>query len=280
MSKRGFHTDSKGLDKPLIWVYDINNLSVNLYGLVEGAPFKTSLLLRINKRAYSTNLPIPVIKYENADRQKLSILEENKVKSGVYLFRNLTNEKIYIGSSMDLRRRFKEYFNVNHLLRNKNLAICAALGKYGYSLFSLEVLEYCDPSNILKREQYYLDLIKPQYNILKTAGSFVGFKHTEETKNKLAVLFKGNKNSQNHPAAVSVEVLDLESGETSIFSSARKAAVALNISNSTVMYKLRGNPSKTYKNRYIFNYTEKPRHFSVYLSRSPNTCCVNSFIIP
>ena len=144
---------------------------------------------------------------------------------------------------MDLRRRFKEYFNVNHLLRNKNLAICAALGKYGYSLFSLEVLEYCDPSNILKREQYYLDLIKPQYNILKTAGSFVGFKHTEETKNKLAVLFKGNKNSQNHPAAVSVEVLDLESGETSIFSSARKAAVALNISNSTVMYKLRGNPS-------------------------------------
>ena len=62
---------------------------------------------------------------------------------------------------MDLRRRFKEYFNVNHLLRNKNLAICAALAKYGYSQFSLEVLEYCDPSNILKREQYYLDLIKP-----------------------------------------------------------------------------------------------------------------------
>lgn len=41
MSKRGFHTDSKGLDKSLIWVYDINNLSGNLYGLVEGAPFKT-----------------------------------------------------------------------------------------------------------------------------------------------------------------------------------------------------------------------------------------------
>lgn len=44
LSKRGFHTDSKGslrLDKSLIWVYDINNLSGNLYGLVEGAPFKT-----------------------------------------------------------------------------------------------------------------------------------------------------------------------------------------------------------------------------------------------
>lgn len=74
----------------------------------------------------------------------------------------------------NLRRRFKEYFNVNHLLRNKHLAICAALAKYGYSQFSVEILEYCDPSDILKREQYYLDLLKPQYNILKIAGSFAG----------------------------------------------------------------------------------------------------------
>lgn len=41
MSKRGIHTDSRGLNKSHIWVYDINNLSGNLHGLVEGAPFKT-----------------------------------------------------------------------------------------------------------------------------------------------------------------------------------------------------------------------------------------------
>lgn len=76
---------------------------------------------------------------------------------------------------------FKEYYNVNHLLRNKNLAICAALIKYGYSQFapsfsfhliqsfpflhssemkSLEIIEYCDLSVLFKREQYYLDLLK------------------------------------------------------------------------------------------------------------------------
>ena len=269
MSKRGFHTDSKGLDKSLIWVYDINNLSGNLYGLVEGArepqaplqrpyrafaPFKTktSLLLGINKRAYSTNIPVAMPKYANADVQKLLILEENKGRSGVYLLRNLNNEKIYIGSSIDLRRRFKEYFNVNHLLRNKHLAICAALAKYGYSQFSVEILEYCDPSDILKREQYYLDLLKPQYNILKIAGSFVGFKHSTETKNKLAAIFKGNKNSQNHPKAVPVQVLDLETGETTKYTSARKAAEAFNMSDSTVRRKLKDNTSKPYKNRYVF----------------------------
>src|SRR5256885_7910596 len=50
-------------------------------------------------------------KYENSDIQKFQILEENKGKSGVYLLRNLINKKTYVGSSIDLRRRFKEYFN-------------------------------------------------------------------------------------------------------------------------------------------------------------------------
>lgn len=40
ISKRDIHTDSKGLNKPLIWVYDVTNLSGNLHGLVNGAPFK------------------------------------------------------------------------------------------------------------------------------------------------------------------------------------------------------------------------------------------------
>jgi hypothetical protein len=33
-----------------------------------------------------------------------------------------------------------------------------------------EILEYCEPSKVLEREQYYIDLLKPEYNILKTAG--------------------------------------------------------------------------------------------------------------
>lgn len=113
-------------------------------------------------------------------------------------------------------------------------------------------MEYCDPSDILKREQYYLDLLKPQYNILKIAGSFLGFKDTTETKNKLAYIFKGNVNGINQPTAISVQVLDLETGVTTKFTSARKAAEAFNMSNSTVIRKLKENPRKPYKNRYVF----------------------------
>jgi group I intron endonuclease len=42
--------------------------------------------------------------------------------------------------------------------------------KSGYSGFKLEILEYCDSKDLLKREQYYLELLEPEYNILKTAG--------------------------------------------------------------------------------------------------------------
>ncbi|KAF2135058.1 uncharacterized protein K452DRAFT_240071, partial [Aplosporella prunicola CBS 121167] len=32
---------------------------------------------------------------------------------------------------------------------------------------------------LIQREQYYLDLLKPEYNILRTAGSSAGYNHTE-----------------------------------------------------------------------------------------------------
>jgi hypothetical protein len=38
---------------------------------------------------------------------------------------------------------------------------------------------------LLKREQYYLDNLKPQYNIVETAGSTLGYKHTEESIEKM-----------------------------------------------------------------------------------------------
>jgi hypothetical protein len=38
-------------------------------------------------------------------------------------------------------------------------------------------LEFVEPGeNVLAREQYFLDLLKPEYNVLKFAGSSLGFK--------------------------------------------------------------------------------------------------------
>ena len=87
-----------------------------------------------------------------------------------------------MGSGLDLSKRIGDYFKKSELDRNPR-PIHAALLKYGYDNFDLEILEYCRADELVAREQYYLDLIKPEYNILNQAGSLLGFKHSEETLN-------------------------------------------------------------------------------------------------
>src|SRR5690606_15511475 len=75
-----------------------------------------------------------------------------------------------------------QYYNIKYITRaSKSSLICRALLKYGYSSFHLDILEYCDPSVIIKREQYYIDTLKPEYNILKEDCSIFSCKQTIES---------------------------------------------------------------------------------------------------
>lgn len=85
------------------------------------------------------------------------------------------------------------YYRPSELKRNIR-PIHLALLKYGHENFTLEIIEYCHKSEVLEREQYYLDLLKPEYNILKFAYSMLGFKHSEEN----IALFKQKKISLEH----------------------------------------------------------------------------------
>ena len=132
-------------------------------------------------------LCVPILSYTNADTQKESILDDNKSKAGVYCWTNIKSGKKYVGSSVDLYRRFMHYYNIKYIIRaSKSSLICKALIKYGYSSFHLEILEYCDSSIIIEKEQYYIDILKPEYNILKVAGSLFGYKHTIESLQKMS----------------------------------------------------------------------------------------------
>ncbi len=97
---------------------------------------------------------------------------------------NNLNGKTYVGSAINLSKRLGSYFNEKELNKNPR-PIQDALLKYGHLNFTLEILEYCSKAKLLEREQFYLDLLIPDYNILKYAYSLLGFKHSEETLEKL-----------------------------------------------------------------------------------------------
>jgi len=127
----------------------------------------------------------PIKVYYNCDTDKSTILKENRNKAAVYRWVNNINNKTYIGSTANLTKRLYKYYSAKFLMESK-LPIIKALLKYGYSNFSLEVLEYCtqDKDTLIKREQYYLDLLKPEYNILTNAYSTLGYKVSEENLDK------------------------------------------------------------------------------------------------
>jgi group I intron endonuclease len=140
-----------------------------------------------NKSIPSTKcdrLIYPIKSYENAELLKDMILKDNKGKSGIYRWVNNINNKTYIGSGVNLTKRLRSYYNKKELNKNPR-PIQDALVKYGHKNFTLDILEYCPETKLLEREQYYLDLLIPDYNILKYAYSLLGFKHSQETIDKL-----------------------------------------------------------------------------------------------
>lgn len=141
-------------------------------------------------------LNLPIL-YDDADIEKPIAIKNNRKLSGIYKWTHKESKKIYIGSSVDLGRRFSCYFSYEYLSKHsKSRFIYKALLKYGYSAFSLEILEYCDKENLLKREQFFIDELKPEYNLLKIAGSRLGSKHSELSRSKISKSLTGLKASE------------------------------------------------------------------------------------
>lgn len=292
----------KGGSKGLILSEETKNkISKALKGVYISFPLSKFKLNTITQRTYSSqsdpyrfpntprsrvlaeNLGKNPIFYDDSCNLKKVILKENKGKSGIYMWTNKITGDIYIGQSIDLANRLKRYFNANYLEKNKSFLISRALVKYGHSSFSLTILEYCEKSELNEREQYYLDNLEPDYNILKNAASFLGYTPTEEAKTKISQALKGInrseetkdlirekagvplgrkhsedtklKMSMSSPRGNSVNVYEKcdSSGFKLIgsFVSARRAGIFLDLSKSTVIKYM--NSRAIYKDRYKFS---------------------------
>lgn len=138
----------------------------------------------MNKNKLTENVLNPVKRYLDTELNKANVLAENRNKSGIYRWINNENGNTYVGSAVNLSKRINSYFQEGELNRNPR-PIKNALLKYGHENFNLEILEYCNKEDLIKREQHYLDELTPEYNVLKQAYSLSGFKHSDETIEKL-----------------------------------------------------------------------------------------------
>ena len=131
----------------------------------------------------------PAVSYKNAKNNKSLIFKDNKGKAFVYRWINKLNGKEYLGSTSSAKRRLNTYYDLK-TLGEVNMPIYNAILKHGHENFIFEIIEYCQPDDTIKREQYYLDIFDFEYNVLANANSLAGYKHTAETLAK----FKGRQN--------------------------------------------------------------------------------------
>ena len=132
------------------------------------------------------SLFLPLITYNNIFSIKDLIIKNNKKKCGIYLWTNTLTNDTYVGRSIDLGRRFSYYFN-QLIIKNAGYSlICRALVKYGYENFKLEILEFCTVDEIVQREQFWIDELKPTYNLVTVVDGKYTYRHTEESKEKMS----------------------------------------------------------------------------------------------
>jgi hypothetical protein len=222
--------------------------------------FSTKGLIPFGVRAFSTSKSdhscFDLMVFSDADKDKRDILKYIKGKSGIYMWTNKLNNKKYVGSSIDLKRRLLEYYNVNRMLNEKSMAINVALLKHGYTNFSLTILEFCEKDSLMSREKHFFEIHSPEYNLLKTPispsrGS--GWTHSEATIENMRIAasktFKSpeflTKLSKGQPSGIEVEVTDLETNSISTYHAIKAAARALDI-------------DKRYIEHYIYYKQDKP----------------------
>ena len=115
----------------------------------------------------------------------------------IYTIKNKVTNQTYVGSAKNYKTRWSNHINQLRRGTHPNIKLQNSWKKYGEQNFEFEVIEFVENEILLiEREQYYLDNIlgansndntfhQIGFNILRVAGSSLGFRHTEESKEKI-----------------------------------------------------------------------------------------------
>lgn len=111
---------------------------------------------------------------------------------GVYEIVCKVNGRRYVGSAVNLDKRWRRHYRQLNDGVHYNQHLQRAWNKYGSEAFFFKVVEHVEDSDVLiQREQFYIDSTSPEFNICPTAGSQKGRKAGPELRAKLSAAHKG-----------------------------------------------------------------------------------------
>lgn len=116
---------------------------------------------------------------------------------GIYRLRNAVNGKVYVGSSVNVRKRVRLHFLLLTTGKHVNSHLQRSFGRDGAEAFTAELVESCATTELLHCEQSHIDGNRSHdrrygYNINPSASRQT---ISEETRAKLSAAGKGRKRS-------------------------------------------------------------------------------------
>lgn len=119
--------------------------------------------------------------------------------TGIYKIKNDINGKCYIGSSVDIKKRFYQHISALKKGKHFNGILQKSWDKNGGDSFSFEIIELCEREQLLRREKYWLDRYKSYdrnfgYNIHIEPNSNLGLKFSDDHRRKISESRRGPKN--------------------------------------------------------------------------------------
>jgi len=118
---------------------------------------------------------------------------------GIYKITNLETNEFYIGSTTQsfIKRKTKHFNDLkNNVHTNPKLQSC--YNNFGKDFLKFDILEECSQQECLEREQFYIDDLKPHYNVNKKASNSFGTKRSQEFKEAISKRKQEYYNSENN----------------------------------------------------------------------------------
>lgn len=117
--------------------------------------------------------------------------------SGIYAITNTVNGKRYVGSAVNLSKRWWKHLAQLRSKKHHSTKLQNSWNKHGEKAFKFTVLEYVkDLRQLIASEQTHIDAahaVANGYNVCPRAGSRMGTTVSEETREKLSKAGKGRK---------------------------------------------------------------------------------------
>lgn len=127
-------------------------------------------------------------------------------ESGIYEILNRVNGKRYVGSAVNVVHRWREHKWALKRGNHGNRHLQASWKRHGEEAFAFSIIELCEPSRLIDREQAAIDGLRPEFNICPVAGSTLGRPHTDEAKAKIGARLRGSKRDPKVVEAIAAQL--------------------------------------------------------------------------